>query len=441
MAGCKGDRRAEVTPSQKLEPLPISQHINASIYIDGTASMYGYVNYPGSTIYTLALQDIERTIKTVWKEDLITYFKFGDTTTELARKEFIAANQVAFYNQVNTNIGGLVQELAEDHLNIIVTDLFQTDQDLDSLLASLKSKYLVDNRGVGIIGIKSHFNGKIYDVGKNAAFIEYASGTDEQTYRPFYMIVLGKEADVKAFMFEFSNKIHKSTEMKMIYIGENVADIEKVEGEDSKKEKNVSRMAELESKEYGQPVIVYRLQLNEKASGATIEVDLDRGVGNIPKQYEYKTNQIEFYEKKKKEGVIDSIKRKILKKEPSAVNEANEAVKISTDMVEGMVLPNDETEVQFSIRVHPEVLDKKTEGTYIVHYSLIATKRSYLDTLRIFDDWNFDDSELTVSSDNLNKVGNRTLNINRFMEGLGMINYETNLPGLHNGVIVLEGKD
>ena len=40
--------------------------------------MYGYVNYPGGTIYADAVKDIDRTITENWKNDSIKYIKFGD---------------------------------------------------------------------------------------------------------------------------------------------------------------------------------------------------------------------------------------------------------------------------------------------------------------------------------------------------------------------------
>ena len=66
-----------------------SDAISADIYLDGTTSMYGYVNYPGGTIYADAVKDIDRTITENWKNDSIKYIKFGDNFQEMDRDAFL----------------------------------------------------------------------------------------------------------------------------------------------------------------------------------------------------------------------------------------------------------------------------------------------------------------------------------------------------------------
>lgn len=70
-----------------------SDSIAVDIYLDGTTSMYGYVNYPGGTIYGDAVKDIERTITENWKNDSIKYIKFGDTFQEMDRNAFLQMNE------------------------------------------------------------------------------------------------------------------------------------------------------------------------------------------------------------------------------------------------------------------------------------------------------------------------------------------------------------
>ena len=140
--------------------------------------MYGYVNYPGGTIYADAVKDIDRTITENWKNDSIKYIKFGDNFQEMDRDAFLHMDNPDFYNQKDTSLQKVIDQSKENDLTIIVTDLFQTNQDLDSLVRSIKNKGMGKDKAVAVIGLKSQFNGKIFDVGKNMSSLDYASSDD-----------------------------------------------------------------------------------------------------------------------------------------------------------------------------------------------------------------------------------------------------------------------
>lgn len=40
---------------------------------------------------------------------------------------------------------------------------------------------------MALIGVKSQFNGNIYDIGKNGAAFKYTSKDEIASYRPFYL--------------------------------------------------------------------------------------------------------------------------------------------------------------------------------------------------------------------------------------------------------------
>ena len=80
-------------------------------------------------------------------------------------------------------------------LAVIVTDLFQDEGDINRLVAQLKEKYLQKELAVGLLGIRSQFDGTVYDAGINVPPI------DHQGDRPFYLLVLGRHADI-AYYFD-----------------------------------------------------------------------------------------------------------------------------------------------------------------------------------------------------------------------------------------------
>lgn len=414
LGGCGHGRSNILAPDIKNNN-ELSKKIEASVYIDGTLSMYGYVNYPGGTVYTNTLQDIERNIKTIWSKDDIKFYKFGDSILELSRDGYIASNRTEFYNGLDTNLGSVIQSTKSNKLSIIVTDLFQTNQDLDSLIGSLKSKYISEDKGIGIIGIKSQFNGKIYDIGKFSSQISYTSTKDPNSYRPFYLIVMGNASDVKAFMQGMNDKL-ADTQHNMIYIGKYIATMDLINSDIDQKVRKIKKatgLAELNVKNHKDYALAYRLNLKEKESMASIQAKLTNIAGILPGEYTYQINNVEYDNKSINKDFITL-----------------DGLKLTT---------NGAPVIDFNIFIKSGGLDERKEGTYVVYFGLQPTKNSYLKSTKLFNDWNFSDTQINTANV-IYSLGNKTLNINRFIEGLGIVNYEINNPITTTGVIILQAK-
>ena len=85
----------------------------------------------------------------------------------------------------------------ENRLVVIVTDLFQDKSDINLLVNQLKEKYIKNGLEVGLFGLRSQFDGTVYDTGIGEAPIVYRSDPQEpKTFRPFYLLVLGRHADI-----------------------------------------------------------------------------------------------------------------------------------------------------------------------------------------------------------------------------------------------------
>lgn len=140
LSACSGSSPQGAVESPPAINYAKSDSIAVDIYLDGTTSMYGYVNYPGGTIYGDAVKDIERTITENWKNDSIKYIKFGDTFQEMDRNAFLQMNAAGFYDQKDTSLQNVIDQVNDKSLTIIITDLFQTNQDLDSLIHAIKNK-------------------------------------------------------------------------------------------------------------------------------------------------------------------------------------------------------------------------------------------------------------------------------------------------------------
>ncbi len=392
-----------------------SDSINADIYLDGTTSMYGYVNYKGGTIYDDAVKELDRTLTKNWKNDTIRYVKFGDSFQEMNRDTFMQMEQVGFYDQKDTSLQTVVDQMDSSKLNILVTDLFQTNQDLDSLIRSIKNKGMGEGRAIAIIGMKSQFNGKIFDVGKNMSSLDYMSTAEEDSYRPFYVLVMGNENDTREFVKSYQNSLPKNANATTMFLSSNLGidtklEADKVSNKKEKGKENAAKMATISNLTSSNEVMQYRLKLEDALSTANVRMYAKDALGNIPDKYQLKLDRVEKW--------TDSY-----------------AVVKADDFISGTVgdvgLKDGAVNIAFTLDATPASIQKE-EGIYRAEFSLIPDKDSYLNTASVFDDWNFDDSQINEGEDALTKVGNKTLNISKFSNMLASLNYELNTPGFHH---------
>ena len=221
---------SQTTSSEKSEML------NARIYFDATLSMQGFVN-PGSTHYTRLCLDLESAVIVGdWSDEKVELFRFGAQVEPIERENYWRVATPEFYEDKDINRQTFIQEVinfeapkainseeinpsvaeqveepeghikseetvsktqATNRLVVIVTDLFQDKTDINILVAQLKEKIIKKDLEVGLLGIRSHFDGVVYDTGIGEVPIPYQSHpSDPKTFRPFYLLVFGRYADI-----------------------------------------------------------------------------------------------------------------------------------------------------------------------------------------------------------------------------------------------------
>lgn len=423
-----------------------SDSVDVAVYLDGTFSMGGYVNYPSTTIYVDALKGIERTVTSNWKQEKIQYVKFGDSLQNLSREQFLQANNVGFYQEKDTSLQTVVDAMDTNKLNILVTDLFQTNQDIDSLIISLKKACFVDSsHAMALIGVKSQFNGKIYDVGKNSLSFTYASKDDIETYRPFYLLVLGKEADVRAFTESYAKNFNDEKIIKTALFSKHIGtDVTLTAGKAIKKDKaekfaNMAQISTLLGS--NSDILQYRLKLDEKQSGLYCTLQAKNVIGNCPDDFKNFYFTVEKWQQetagKQESGFMDKLMGKSKKNSNNGkfvVIDAKGFLKDSKGS--GTGLHGTDANVNLLLKFDPSAL-KKAEGKYRVNFALVPEKNAYLESNEIFKDWNFGDDAI-VNADTLANCGGKTLNINSFVKMVASLNYEMNQPGFYNVYVYLE---
>ena len=216
-----------------ITPGDISDRLVARIYFDATLSMQGFV-VPGSTHYTRICPYLESVIVSGWTDEKVDFFRFGEQVEPIDRNTYLNVAHTDFYENENIYRETFIQKIIEhedpsvsdqmkgssileesteievvtptekvdesrekNRLVVIVTDLFQDKSDINLLVNQLKEKYIKNRCEIGLFGLRSQFDGTVYDTGIGEAPLPYRSDpNDPETFRPFYLLVLGRHADI-----------------------------------------------------------------------------------------------------------------------------------------------------------------------------------------------------------------------------------------------------
>ena len=445
--GC-GDKRTVVDKPEEVT-VNKTESIDLDVYIDGTASMAGYVNYPVTTVYADALKNIERTVAGAWKTENIQYIKFGDNFQTLNREQFLMADKPVFYDQINTNLQEVVENSDNNKMSIIVTDLFQTNQDIESLMLAIKRKSFANaDKAVGIIGLKSQFNGTIYDIGKTLASTNYTSNEDTKSYRPFFLLILGKEADVRLFIDDYKKNYKNDDQIKVALYSKNIGIDNVVEqvttsNSNTNKGEKFKLMAKISNLVDDSNVLQFRFNLEDQKSKVDLVLHSKGVLIKDDEKYYIKVEKVEKWTpaavlEKKDSNLLDKITGKGEK--ASKTSYSFEEINIK-DFINGTVeeieVDNTNADIKFNLKFDPLGVNKR-EGIYRIKYAIIPDKNSYTD-IDVFEDWDVEDSEIG-NEISLQEIGGKTLNISNFNKMLANLNYQINKPGFYNLYIYLDAK-
>lgn len=421
LIGCSSKRKEVKSsiPEPEIKTLAKTDDIRMDIYLDGTYSMAGYVNYPSSTVYVSAIKEIERTVSSTWRNETIQYIRFGDEFQKLSREQFLGFDKVAFYNQKDTSLQKVVDSTDDNNVSVIVTDLFQTDQDIESLLSSLKRKSFADkSKALAIVGIKSQFNGKIYDIGKNKIAFDYKATNDSDSYRPFYFLVTGREDCVRTLVLQYQKNFGEK-DIRSVIFSRNLGVNNLLSQDTNSKSGNDKEavMAKINTIVKNNQVMQFRLNLDKVKSKVNLRMKSEGLIGKQPDEYRLVVESLgkwdnNSFQQMENKGFCDA-------------------------EIKAFEKNDDKADLTMTLRVNPSGIHKR-EGKYKANLGIIPTRQDYLKSLAVFEDWNFLDSD--VNSENIREFGNKTLNISIFMKMLGNLNYEINKPGFYDLPIYFDAK-
>lgn len=220
VSGC-GEENLTIELPEDYRRVEGSANADVDIYFDATVSMRGFT--------TVAAGNVYRTLPDILNDagnsmGAVKFFSFGENVTALDGRDYRKFSSPEPYTEIITAVHNVVDKADAEHLSIIVTDLFESDADWSNISKKIRDKFFANHLALGIVGIKNSFSGEIFDVGLNAAKFHYDSQDSSRRYRPFYLLIMGREAAVKNFMRKFSERQTLPNETECLLLSENLSE-------------------------------------------------------------------------------------------------------------------------------------------------------------------------------------------------------------------------
>jgi hypothetical protein len=215
-AGCRKAARPEAYKNQSDERRSErSPNLEIDFYIDASKSMRGFradsteksergcrtdSSSNDANHFTDILRQADAILSDAWAKTTLRYWKFGSGAPRPVASIRDFSRDSGLFTDDETHIEQAIQHETEAsaggqaQLKIILTDLYQHDEDAGRLATALNKRYLQnDGSAVGVLAIRSSFCGRINDLSNHPGMIP-PGGADSL---PFYLLIAGAEADVE----------------------------------------------------------------------------------------------------------------------------------------------------------------------------------------------------------------------------------------------------
>lgn len=208
-------------PGTLPNALTAPERLDTDVYFDATVSMKGFTTLAAGNVY-LTLPDLLGDLCGAAGE--VKFFSFGEKIHALDGRNYRRFTMPDVYTEPITAVANVVDAADTSHLSIIVTDLFESDSDWSNVTQKLRDKFFANHLAVAVIGIRNSFYGEIFDVGLNAAKFSYNSWDDPNRYRPFYLLIMGRDDAVKAFLRKFNERQTLPNDTGYLLLSENLTE-------------------------------------------------------------------------------------------------------------------------------------------------------------------------------------------------------------------------
>lgn len=177
------------------------------IFIDFTESMRGFVAAGQKTPYDDLLETVESVATAEFSNEAPRLFKFGNKAmplTNRAERFLPQAYGARGDNDLrDTRLDVILKDADPQRLQIVVTDLFQSDNDINQVTSVIQQRFLDRGKALGILGWKTQFKGTIFDIGLGS------SKQQHNGLRPVYVLALGRPSDVDTFVSALQGQLSR----------------------------------------------------------------------------------------------------------------------------------------------------------------------------------------------------------------------------------------
>ncbi|MGI4870723.1 MAG: hypothetical protein ACRYFX_06025 [Janthinobacterium lividum] len=178
-----------------------SAKLPVDIYLDATLSMKGF-SQPQNTNFSSLLDGIEAAVQNATKSSDLRFFKYGRSVARIDRQTFVnARHSQALWEdkgfRSDTDFAQAVDSTKADRVSIFITDLFYSNADANKVVAAIKDKCFRKGVEMGLMGLKSDFDGYVADV---------QPPVQVKGARPLYLLVFGSKANINLIFSAFKNQ-------------------------------------------------------------------------------------------------------------------------------------------------------------------------------------------------------------------------------------------
>ncbi len=361
--------------------------INAEVYLDATTSMSGFAKQQTS-VYIQFISELEAAVNSGTRNSKLDYFKFGTRVKQISRNEAVFQNP-DFYKEKGiferTCIDSVLVKADSTKSMIIMTDLFQSEGDINQVVGDFKKSCFAKGLDVGILMVHSDFDGIVYDA-KVPPYAYKSTENDISTYRPFYVIFVGKASDFNHII----NSL-KSTAVKNVIFDSNIMLLPN---------KIVSGYAVSLEKKKGSTRFVFRKYPGKNSFKNIFLADYNKGEPSEQLMVNIEVKPVVYLPPLDLSNIHVSIDRL----EESIKNGSQTSVSEDFEMING---EHDGNKVSFSLAYKPQQDTKNAQ--YRMRFSVsplsgFSVPQAFIDNSSV--------------NPNANSDANKTLNLEKFMTDL-----------------------
>jgi hypothetical protein len=187
-----------------------SKEIEVDFYVDSSISMRGFHFHPvdnNVNHFAEVLKKADTILRGGWDKVTVRYFAFGAGEPREVESISDFSSNPARFSERQTRIDHAITHDSDPvtsgakRVRIILTDLFQDENEVGPLATLLNARYLQNaENAVAILGIRNGFAGPVYDLPGTIP----KGGADTL---PFYLLIAGPVMDVKTTIEVLENRV------------------------------------------------------------------------------------------------------------------------------------------------------------------------------------------------------------------------------------------